>query len=109
MSNQNKGFDPLSSLFFDIPDLTGEDPFEHDFEEDEELTAPIPGGHVDMTDPVFSPPPDMPAPPISEEVLEVTIHTDDLSAGEAHGTLSPPIPERLVRRSQIFRPPHKEQ
>ena len=54
MSNQNKGFDPLSSLFFDIPDPAQGVPFDDGFEEEGDLTAPIPVGHVDMTDPVLS-------------------------------------------------------
>ncbi|MFT5685033.1 MAG: hypothetical protein ACI8RZ_005979 [Myxococcota bacterium] len=108
MSNQNKGFDPLSSLFFDIPDPSEGVPFDDDFEDDGDRTVPIPGGHVDMTDPVFSPPPDMPAPPISEEVLEVTIHTDELSASEARNIITPPIPDRPARRGALARPPRVE-
>ena len=69
MSNQNKGFDPLSSLF-DAPPL--DDDFLFDEEGDEQDPSSPP---VNITDPVFSPPPGV-SPQITEEI-ELNVHTEE--------------------------------
>ncbi|MFT4979598.1 MAG: hypothetical protein ACI8S6_005510, partial [Myxococcota bacterium] len=88
MSNQNRGFDPLSSLF-EAP--TAEDEFLFDDEyEDDELDHT--DGHIDITDPIFAPPPGMPAMP-TEEIM-INVHTEEQPRPAA---VSPEEQARIAR------------